>query len=74
MQIREAFILSKRNSDGSPGKPVGISAVDESNNDGGMLLFEDLGQARAVRDTVLPDVGPLSIFKVSVTLLGEVVA
>ncbi len=53
---------------------MGISAVDDANNDGGMLLFENLEQAKAVLDSVLPDVGPLSIFKVSVTLLGEVVA
>lgn len=72
--IQEAYILSKKNHDGSPGKPVGISALDETNEDGAMLLFEDLAQVRTVMEHVMSEMGELSIFKVSVTLLGEVVA
>ncbi len=63
------FMLCKKNPDGSMGTPLGVS-VSGGEDDKGLVLFDDQAQAKAVRsETEIPSLG---IYKVSVTIVGEV--
>ena len=59
-----------KNQDGLPGKPLGIDSLDGENKDGAMLLFSEYREANAVKEKA--DINGLSVFKVHVRLIGEV--
>lgn len=65
------FFIAKKLKDGSPGQPIGM-AIDNIAMEGGIMMFEELGDAIKVRDTMQTDIGPLSIFKVNLVFAGEV--
>lgn len=60
------YFIASKNADGSPGKPVG-------NEDGAVMVFDDLAAAKAARGSLVVEMGQLSIFQVNVSILGEVV-
>lgn len=60
------FIASKEPS-GKPGLPIG----DEET--GAIMVFDDLQQVRSVRDK-LPNSPTMKIFKLSMSVVGEVIA
>ena len=67
----DAYYIAKKNNDGSPGKPIGIAALDDANDDGAMLLFNGLKEAKSVLTEIGED--DLSVFKVHMRVIGEVV-
>ena len=61
------FFIAEKQADGSPGRPLG-------NEDGAIMLFDDLDTVRSARDTYSKELGhPLSIFKIAITPAGEVI-
>ena len=64
-QINSGFFVAEKLPDGSPGRPIG-------NEDGAIMLFEDLALADRVRSGAAPENGPLTIFKVNIVFAGEV--
>ena len=63
--INQGFFIAKKQTDGSPGRPVG-------NEEGAIMLFEDLEVSTKVKDSMASEHGPLSIFRVNLVLAGEV--
>ena len=61
------FFLAQKLPDGGPGKPIG------SGDDGAIAMFEDLDVAVQVRDSLAGELGPLSIFRVNLVFVGEVI-
>ncbi len=61
------FFIAQKQEDGSPGRPVG-------NEDGAIMMFEDLDVAKGVRDNMQEEGAPLAIFKVNLVYAGEVLA
>lgn len=68
----KGYFIAQKTPDGSPGRPI---AADEFVKDGSgpFLLFEDLDEAKMVRDQLASQIGPLSIFCVNIVLSGELV-
>lgn len=70
----DAYILCENKPGVDLGRPLGVQALDEANEDGGMLVFENLAEARVVKDLMAESVGKIGIFKVSLRMVGEVLA
>jgi hypothetical protein len=65
--MEKGYFIAQKLANGTPGRPVG------SEEDSGIMLFEDLNQARAVRDNMSLEHGALSIFVVNLGMVGEVI-
>ena len=63
----QAFFIAQRQEDGTPGRPVG-------NDDGAIMMFEELELAKKVQQEMDDEHGPLAIFQLNVKFVGEVVA
>ncbi len=63
--INTGFVLAKKQSDGSMGRPVG-------NEDGAVMVFDDLEIARIVQKNMETSHGALSIFIANISFSGEV--
>ena len=63
----QGFFIAQRLADGSPGRPIG-------NDDGAIMLFDDLGKALEVRTCMEAEHGPLGVFKINISFVGEVIA
>ena len=67
MAINAGYFIAQKDQDGSPGRPIG-------NEDGAIMLFDDLAVARKVRDDSLAECGQMYIWRVNISILGEVAA
>ena len=67
------YMLCKKNPNGSVGVPLGVSFSGDG-DDKGMVLFDDETMARTVRAETAEQVGLLGLYKVNVTIVGEVLA
>jgi hypothetical protein len=63
--MNSGYFIAKKLPDGTPGRPIG-------NEEDAISLFEDLDLAVKVRDSMLPEHGELSVFKINVAFVGEV--
>lgn len=67
------FFIAQKQDDGTPGRPIGM-AIDDSEVDGGIMMFEELPHAIQARERMQADMGTeLSIFKVNLAFVGEVI-
>ena len=64
--MNEGFFVAQKLADGSLGRPVG-------NDDGAIMLFEELERAAAVRLSLLEESSDLAVFKVNLVFVGEVI-
>jgi len=65
--LDQGFFIAQKQQDGSPGRPIG-------NDDGAIMMFEELDKASEVRKNMEVEHGPLSVFRVNMVFVGEVVA
>jgi hypothetical protein len=63
----QGFFIAQRQADGGPGRPIG-------NDDGAIMLFEELDKVIAVRNAMEEEHGPLGVFKLNISFAGEVIA
>lgn len=68
----KGYFIAQKTADGSPGRPIGADEFVRDGN-GPFLLFEDLDEAKKVKDQLVSQIGPLSIFCVNIVLSGELV-
>lgn len=68
-ELNRGYFIAQKLASGAPGRPVGSST-----DDGAISLFEELTVARRVRDELVPEHGPLSIFQINLVVVGEVIA
>lgn len=66
-QTNQGYFIAQKLPDGTPGRPIG-------NDDGAIMMFEDLEKVCDVRNAMLEEHGPLSIFIVNIVFAGEVLA
>lgn len=64
--MNQGFFIAKKKPDGSPGIPIG-------NEDEAISMFDDLEKAVKVKDEMEAIHGKLSIFRVSIVHMGEVI-
>lgn len=64
--MNQGYVIAKKNADGDMGRPIG-------NDEGAIALFEELDLAVKVRNSMVPEHGPLSVFIVNLVFAGEVV-
>lgn len=65
-EVSQGFFLAQRLADGTPGRPIG-------NEDGAVMMFEELEVAREVIAKLSEEDCPLAIFKVNLVYVGEVI-
>ena len=65
-QLNRGFFIAQKQSDGSPGRPVGNGA-------GAIMMFEDLEKALEVKRALEVGHGALGVFAVNMSFAGEVV-
>jgi hypothetical protein len=60
------YFIAERQPDGRPGKPAG-------NDDGAIMVFEELDPAKSARDRISREISrEMAIYKLSIRLVGEV--
>lgn len=67
------YMLCQKNPDGSMGTPLGVNFSGEG-DDKGLVLFDDKAMADVVRSETAGQVGSLGLYKVVLTIVGEVLA
>jgi len=67
----DMYMLCQKLPDGSMGTPLGVS-FSGGDEDKGMVLFDDSSMAGIVRKESSPDLGPLGLYKVLLTVVGEI--
>lgn len=67
MEPNQGFFIAQRQPDGSPGRPIG-------NDDGAIMMFEELDKVLEVRKEMEAEHGPLGVYKVNMVFAGEVIA
>lgn len=65
--MNTAYLIARKQPDGSPGQPVG-------NDEGAVMVFEEIGDANRVRNSLSTTSEPLSVFAVNLVIVGEVVS
>lgn len=75
MQIKNKnvsmYMLCQKLPDGSMGTPLGVSFSGEE-TDKGMVLFDDHAMAKSVHSEVANGIPSLALYKVNLTVVGEV--
>lgn len=69
----DMYMLCQKLPDGTMGIPLGVSFSGDG-DDKGMVLFDDHAMAKTIRSEVSSDVGALGVYKVAITIIGEVLA
>lgn len=63
----QGFFLAQKQQDGSPGRPLG------NEEDGAIMMWENLSEALNVRNRLIPEMGVLCVFRVNLVFTGEVI-
>jgi len=62
----EGFFIAQKLPGGGPGRPIG-------NEDGAIMVFEELALVAKIRGEMAKEHGSLGIFRINVVLVGEVI-
>jgi len=65
--MNQGYLLAEKLEDGSPGRPIG-------NEEGAVMLFDDLAVAQRIRDDMSDGELRLCVFRVNISISGEAIS